>query len=656
MASIRYGRENYDVVYYEDPTPDLRIIGSMGGASRLSVHTDPELGLENLCESKHSVMTRNTRAGGVDRQLKPNKQTKDRIEAIIKLPSSQSLSREQRDLVWKFRYFLQADRRALNKFLRSVNWDQPAEEQHALALINDWTPIEAEDALELLSPSFTHPTVRCYAVSRLFDAASSDQMLLFLPQLVQALKYEPQPTTDAAIVTQSLEAASFSLATEAAEVVVLEEDESRASDDLASFLIKYATGYPKMANFLYWHLKIEAEATKQTDTSISTVYYRLLNRLFDALQRGSAEAKRHAESLRAQRTFVEDLKVITSEAKSKSSRRDVRESTLRTMLTKARHMIDLRGLILPLDPSIRLIGVLPDSAALFNSAMMPVKLTFKTQSPNGDSYNEYSLIFKQGDDLRQDQLIIQMFRLMDSLFKKDQLDLKLTPYAVLLVKLVLATGVDEGFVQFIKARPLRDIINTYKIYNLDSIKEAMKEFRPDANGPFGIEADVVDNYVRSLAGYSVMCHVLGVGDRHLDNLLLCENGKLFHVDFGFILGRDPKPMPPPMKLTSEMIQAMGGLKSKQFKDFCMYCDSAYRILRRHANVILNLFSLMLDAGIPDIAVERDKAVFKVEQRLRLELGDEAAFKHILGLIEASINAKMPIIADILHDWKQNFTW
>ena len=35
-------------------------------------------------------------------------------------------------------------------------------------------------------------------------------------------------------------------------------------------------------------------------------------------------------------------------------------------------------------------------------------------------------------------------------------------------------------------------------------------------------------------------------------------GKMFHVDFGFILGRDPKPMPPPMKLTSEMINAMGG--------------------------------------------------------------------------------------------------
>ncbi|KJH48163.1 phosphoinositide 3-kinase family, accessory domain protein [Dictyocaulus viviparus] len=624
-------------------------MGGGGVGTTSSRGFDPELGLENLAEIKHNVMTRNARAGAMDKQLKPNKQTKDRLEAIIRnmidfqLPSSQSLSREQRDLVWKFRYFLQADRRALNKFLRSVNWEQPSEEQHALALLNDWTPIEAEDALELLSPAFTHPDVRCYAVSRLFDAASPEQVLLYLPQLVQALKYEPLSTTDAAIVEQKqlcyadssmelrdfvlifqisnrsnffirrlvvqMESCSNSQATEATEVVVLEEDDliGRTTDDLASFLVKYATGYPKVANFLFWHLKVEAEATRKTDEALSM-------------------------------QFVEDLKCLMEEAKSKHSRRDLRQSALCTLLANARHMRELRGLHLPLDPSVRLASVMPDSAVLFNSAMMPVKLTFRTITGT-DANKEYTLIFKQGDDLRH----------------------------------VLSTGINEGFVQFVKARPLREIINTYKRYNTDSIKEAMKEARPDVNGPMGIEADVVDNYVRSLAGYCVMCYVLGVGDRHLDNLLLCENGRLFHVDFGFILGRDPKPLPPPMKLTTEMLQAMGGIKSKffslmwneyiafsdHFRHFCMHCDSAYRILRRHANVILNLFSLMLDAGIHNISEERDKAVFKVEERLRLDLSDEASSMHIFGVIETSMNflsMNVGIVMDVLHELRQNLSW
>uniref|UniRef100_A0A0K0D3Z5 PI3K/PI4K domain-containing protein n=1 Tax=Angiostrongylus cantonensis TaxID=6313 RepID=A0A0K0D3Z5_ANGCA len=304
-----------------------------------------------------------------------------------------------------------------------------------------------------------------------------------------------------------MESCSNSQATEATEVVVLEEDDllGRTNDDLASFLVKYATGYPKVANFLFWHLKVEAEATRKTDEALSSVYERLLNRLLQTLQRGTPEMKHQAESLRMQRQFVEDLKNLMNEAKSKHSRRDLRQSALCTLLANARHMKELRGLHLPLDPShkiqgnicCRLASVMPDSAVLFNSAMMPVKLTFRTITGT-DANKEYTLIFKQGDDLRQDQLVIQMFRLMDSLFKKDQLDLKLTPYAV------LSTGVNEGFVQFVKARPLREIINTYKRYNTDSIKEAMKEARPDANGPMGIEADVVDNYVRSLAGCVAM--------------------------------------------------------------------------------------------------------------------------------------------------------
>ncbi|GKF24314.1 phosphatidylinositol 3-kinase, root isoform, partial [Tanacetum coccineum] len=45
---------------------------------------------------------------------------------------------------------------------------------------------------------------------------------------------------------------------------------------------------------------------------------------------------------------------------------------------------------------------------------------------------------------------------------------------------------------------------------------------------------------------------------HLDNLLLRDDGCLFHVDFGYIFGCDPKPLPPPMKLCKDMVEAMGG--------------------------------------------------------------------------------------------------
>ena len=83
-----------------------------------------------------------------------------------------------------------------------------------------------------------------------------------------------------------------------------------------------------------------------------------------------------------------------------------------------------------------------------------------------------------------------------------------------------------------------------------------------------------------VAGYSVITYLLGVGDRHLDNLLLTTSGKLFHIDFGYILGRDPKPLPPPMKLSKEMVEAMGGINSDYYYKFRKQCYTAFLHLRR----------------------------------------------------------------------------
>jgi len=60
--------------------------------------------------------------------------------------------------------------KALTKFLKCVNWSQTQEVKQALELLNAWSPMDVEDALELLAPTFSHPIVRKYAVNRLRQA------------------------------------------------------------------------------------------------------------------------------------------------------------------------------------------------------------------------------------------------------------------------------------------------------------------------------------------------------------------------------------------------------------------------------------------------------------------------------------------------------
>lgn len=54
----------------------------------------------------------------------------------------------------------------------------------------------------------------------------------------------------------------------------------------------------------------------------------------------------------------------------------------------------------PLSPGVLIIGIVPAESSIFRSALHPLRLTFRTE--NGESCK---VIFKKGDDIRQDQLV-----------------------------------------------------------------------------------------------------------------------------------------------------------------------------------------------------------------------------------------------------------
>lgn len=83
------------------------------------------------------------------------------------------------------------------------------------------------------------------------------------------------------------------------------------------------------------------------------------------------------------------------------------------------------------------------------------------------------------------------------------------------------------------------------------------------------------------------------------------------VDFGYILGRDPKPFPPAVKVCKEMVDALGGIHSPHYARFKSLSFTGFTTLRKNANLLINLVALMVEADVPDIRVEPDKAVMKV---------------------------------------------
>jgi hypothetical protein len=78
------------------------------------------------------------------------------------------LNSEEKDLIWKFRFYLARDKRGLTKFLKSVTWRDPSEVKQAVEeLLPQWTEIDTDDALELLGPGTVDSRVRAFAVKQL---------------------------------------------------------------------------------------------------------------------------------------------------------------------------------------------------------------------------------------------------------------------------------------------------------------------------------------------------------------------------------------------------------------------------------------------------------------------------------------------------------
>ncbi|KAF8623642.1 hypothetical protein AX17_007342 [Amanita inopinata Kibby_2008] len=573
---------------------------------------DPDVVRENPVEDKHRRLVRSHRSSPYDRELKPNAKIRDELAVILNYAPSQQLTSEEKDLIWKFRFYLTRDKRGLTKFLKSVTWRDSAEVKQAVEeLLPQWTEIEIDDALELLGPSTVDSRVRAFAVRQL-SRADDDELLLYLLQLVQALKFE-SVASDQRSSRSATSAISY--------------DDSGLSD----FLIERGVTNPVLGNRLYWYLMVEVALEDRVMAKMyGRVVFKFMNKILEAEDGGERR-----ELLRRQGLLIETLGRRAKELRTSKDPRPKKIEKLRSFISDSKNnLAAIPPLPLPLNARIEITGIVAESSSVFKSNLYPLLLYF--QCSDGSTF---PVIFKDGDDMRQDQLVIQLITLMDRLLRKENLDLKLSPYDV------LATGPSQGMIQFIQSMTIAAIVSEH-----GNVLNYLRLHNPDLGsvGTSGVEPSVIDTFVRSCAGYCVVTYLLGVGDRHLDNLLIAPDGHFFHVDFGYILGRDPKPFPPPVKVCKEMVDGMGGAQSPHYARFKNFCFTAFTILRKSANLILNLVALMIDANIPDIK-HRDVHE-QIQEKFRLDLTEEEAIKHFEALLNET--SYLTVVLDRIHDLAQ----
>lgn len=114
------------IVESDHNTMEFSLVGRPFDASWLTIVADWDMDQENLCEEQNRRLTHNVRRGTADSTVKPNKDQKLRIDKIISAVGN-LMSTDEMDFLYRFRYSLTENKKALIKFLYTVNWDDDTE-------------------------------------------------------------------------------------------------------------------------------------------------------------------------------------------------------------------------------------------------------------------------------------------------------------------------------------------------------------------------------------------------------------------------------------------------------------------------------------------------------------------------------------------------
>ncbi|XP_037306361.2 phosphatidylinositol 4-phosphate 3-kinase C2 domain-containing subunit alpha [Pungitius pungitius] len=523
-----------------------------------------------------------------------------KLEKICSRASNFGLKRADHQLLWDHRLHCRKHHpSSLPKVLASVpSWDW-ASMAHIHSLLHHWPPLPPVTALELLEAKFADTEVRNVAVSWI-EKSSDDELTDYLPQLVQALKFE-----------------------------------CHLKNGLVMFLLSRAQGNINIAHYLYWLLKDAVQ-----DPAWGRRYERVLGALLCL-----CGVKLRAE-LEKQTNLVTLLGAVAERVRQAGG--STRQVALQEGLENVQNFFQRNSCRLPLSPSLVAKELNVKACSFFNSNAVPLKLALVNADPLGEEIN---VMFKVGEDLRQDMLALQMIRIMDRIWLQEGLDLRIVNFKC------ISTGKDKGMVELVPSSDtLRKIQVEYGVtgsFKDKPLAEWLRKYNPAED-----EYDKAsENFIYSCAGCCVATYVLGICDRHNDNIMLRSTGHMFHIDFGKFLGhaqmfgsfrRDRAPF----VLTSDMAYVINGGErpTSRFQLFVDLCCQAYNLIRKHSGLFLNLLSLMTSSGLPELAGSQDlKYVFDA---LQPHNTDAEATIFFTRLIESSLGSVATKFNFFIHNLAQ----
>jgi phosphatidylinositol 3-kinase len=491
-------------------------------------------------------------------------------------------TKKEREILWINRNYFAGHSKWLIPLIKSIEWNNITTEEkkeitellykkkcftcaYLSCSIGCNEIFSPEDSIICLYPCINNKSIRKYIFESLSNS-TINELISYLPYLVYSIRYYCNIYDNENI--------------DNIESCVNIKNSYTIKCQITDYLIEISKINYLFLNYFYYELNIQ-----KYDSEYSHIYREVEKKL-----QNSIDESKFLKVLKNSNKFIKDMSNILL-----YSTNDVNLVDEINGHIKKEKYFNICPISLPVNPNQITIGLDIDKIEVKNSATKPVLLTFnciKKNSNNSISNTNFSILHKK-EDIRKDHIIIKIIYLMGLIVKKElDIDLHLINYGILPIT------TDDGFIEIVP--------NSETLYNIHTkLKFTIQNFIIENNGELSIEI-LRNRFIHSCAGYCVISYLLGIGDRHLDNIMVSKDGYLFHIDFSYVLGYDPKVFTKKtfgmdeIRLTNDMIDMMGGLESKHYKRFTELCNLCYNCLRQHNNLfyilllMLNLYKPYID--------------------------------------------------------------
>ncbi|XP_069576400.1 phosphatidylinositol 4-kinase beta [Brachyistius frenatus] len=253
-----------------------------------------------------------------------------------------------------------------------------------------------------------------------------------------------------------------------------------------------------------------------------------------------------------------------------------------------------------------------------------------------------SVIVKCGDDLRQELLAFQVLQQLKSIWEQERVPLWIKPYKIL----VLSS--DSGMIE-----PVVNAVSLHQVKKQSQL--SLLDYFLQEHGAPTTEAflSAQRNFVQSCAGYSLICYLLQVKDRHNGNILMDADGHIIHIDFGFILSSSPKNLgfeTSAFKLTAEFVDVMGGPDGDMFNYYKMLMLQGLIGARKHMDRVLQIVEIM-QQGTQLPCFHGSSTMRGLKERFHMSLTEE----QLQLLVDQLVDGSMRSLTTKLYDGFQYLT-